>query len=74
MVSLCVCVCVGGYSDILYIRRFGLFFWFKSLNFNTFGGFHKKKIIFLEGGVMNKLWISFGSVQILGAVLRMKKN
>ena len=35
----------GGYSEI-FIRRLGLFFGFKILNFNIFGGFQKngKKI------------------------------
>ena len=35
---------------VLYIRRLGLFFGFKILNFNIFGGFQKKKIFFLGGG------------------------
>ena len=37
----------GGALIFSYIRRFGSFFWFKISNFNTFGGFQKKKEYFL---------------------------
>ena len=33
----------GGTLTFLYIRRLGLFFGFKILNFNIFGGFQKNK-------------------------------
>ena len=37
------CVCVGGGTlKFSYIRRLGLFFGFKILNFNFLGGFRKK--------------------------------
>ena len=39
---------VGGYSDILYIRRLGPVFWFKILNFNIFGVFRKMDIFEYE--------------------------
>ena len=34
----------GGTLKFLYIRRLGLFFGFKILNFNIFGGFQKKSL------------------------------
>ena len=46
----------GGYSDIfLYMRMLGLFFGFKILNFNIFGGFQKNKYFW---GI-KILWIFF---------------
>ena len=58
----------GEYSDILVIYvGSDHFFGFKTLNFNTFWGFHKKKRIFLEGvGGMKKLLISFWGHYKLG--------
>ena len=58
----------GGYSDILVIYvGSDHFLGFKTLNFNTFLGFHKKKEYFWRGrggggGGMKKLLISFSGL------------
>ena len=43
-----------------HIRRLGLFFWFKILNFNIFGGFQKNEYFF---GYEDFVDIFFGSSQ-----------
>ena len=53
----------GGGCTLIFscIRRLGLFWGFKNLNFNIFGGFRKLNILG-GGGGMKILWIFFGVI------------
>ena len=57
----------GGTLIYSYIRRLGLFFWFKILNFNIFGVFIKLNIF----GDMKILWILFRKIGLYLEVISM---
>ena len=56
----------GGTLIFSHIRRLGLFFRFKILNFNIFWGFEKNE--YLGGGGMKILWKFFGGHHKIGLV------